>query len=263
MKIIELKVEDKKEIGIASINDIHLGSDTCNVKAFQSWADEIKENGWYWIGLGDLTENSLVSSVGDVYSQTMSPQEQMSTVSEILKPIADYGLGMVEGNHESRSYKAAGFKPTAVIAHELNVPFCGYTLIGHIKVMNNSYKIMAHHTTGGGGTPGGKLNALTKMANVFPMMDLYMGGHTHADVSFSDSRSYINIGNGGKPSLRVQERRFSGCGSVLEYSGGYAEAKLLAPASMCQVVHFLGQRKSTKEPGKYTKPYRREVRSFS
>lgn len=268
---IEVNIpEGKKEIGLAVVNDWHWGSPQCDQQAVKNWVKMIKEKKWYWIGLGDLMENALISSVGDVYQQLMSPQDQADEVIEMLRPIAGRCIGMVSGNHGRRTWKITGMDPDMVIAHQAGIQYRPYTLYALIRLSTSGvtthWRIMAHHTVGGGRTSGGKLNALCRMSEVSPACDLYLGGHSHSPASDEDRIITMEVPAGagrGRPVMRYLHRRFSSCGSTLDYAGSYGEARLMRPAMMCQVVHFLGAKRRHKRdaslPDAYFKPYGRRV----
>jgi len=258
--LIDQKFPDKKEIAIAGLGDIHVGSDTCNMEAVHAWIDTIKKNRWYVILMGDLMENATLGSVGAVFEQTMTPQEQLRYCVDMLTPIKDYIIGSVGGNHGARSKKAVGIDPDAIISFELGVPHFGYTAAGRIQVGDAHWFIVAHHGAGGGILQGSKLNMIKKLANIYPLADLYMAGHTHADVYGSDRTFDLRM-NKGKVYKSQHIRHFSGTGSLLDYEGSYAEMKLMPPANLAQVVHFLGTRMHV-TPGVYQKPFRREVHHF-
>ena len=257
--LIDQKFKDRKQIGLACCGDWHLGSLTCNEKAVDEWLDRIKKNGWYVLLMGDLMENATLGSVGAVYEQTLTPQEQLRGVVDKLTPIKDYIIGGVSGNHGARTVRATGVDPDAIISFELGVPHFGYTAAGRIQVGQAHWRVMAHHGAGGGILQGSKLNMIKKMALIYPMMDVYMAGHTHSDVSGSDRVFDLSIS--GKPKQAGHTRHFSGTGSLLNYQHSYAEMKLMPPAQLCQVVHFLGDREHVSEK-EFRKPYRREVHYF-
>ena len=251
--IFELRRPDEKEVAIAAVGDLHWGSHTCNEKSVRAWAKKIEQEQWYWVGVGDYTENALRGSVGDIHKQTMAPDEQVETLAKIFAPVAHKCLGCVGGNHGARSVKAAGFDVDATFAKELSfqggkgafaqpeILFCREGLSGLIQVGEARWKVMVSHCAGGGRTMGGKAMALHRMGDTWPMMDLYIGGHTHAAIGFPDERYDLSVHAGGVRQMK-HIRQFSGCGSTLEYLGSYAQTALYQPASLCQVVHYLGDR---------------------
>ena len=259
----DFRFRDETEIGLAVICDLHVGSKQCDVAAVKSWIKTIKDNQWKVLLGGDLLEMSLKNSVGDVYDQQLSPLEQIDSVVEMLKPIKDQILHSVGGNHEYRVVKAVGIDPSLLIARELGVGYSAYQSVGRIQVGEAHWKIGLTHGAGGGSLLGSKLNVAMKLSKVYPNLDLYMSGHTHTDVSASDTIKDISL-NKGRVTGTVAVRRFSGCGSLLSYEESYAEAKLMAPAAKAQVVHFLGDRKRISVDGVVfqDKSYRREVYHF-
>ena len=260
--LLDFKVPGKpKEIGLAVVCDVHFGADTCHEKGFKAWVARIKKEGWYWLGLGDLTENSLKTSVGDVYTQKYSPQKQLQGVCEILEPIAGHCLGMVAGNHGARTVRAAGIDIDNAIAANLGIKYYTFTVAGRIQIGDTNWRVMGHHTSGGGRTAGGKMNALVRMSEVWPAMNLYLGAHTHASLSYTDTIRRVSI-HRSKAFETELIRNYSGCGSALRYAHSYAEAKMYAPASLCQVVHFLGARVNHRadktKADRWLLPYRRQ-----
>ena len=243
--ILDQRFPDRKEIGLAVCCDWHHGSKTSNLKAIQTWVDMIRDNQWYVLLMGDLTENATLGSVGSVFEQTITPQEQVDEVAEILMPVKDYILGSISGNHGMRTVKLTGLDPDMILAAKLGCPYFGYCVRGRIQVGSAHWVVVGHHGSGGGILKGSKLNMVEKLARIYPMADLYLMAHAHADLHASDSVMHISL-NKGKAIQTEQLRRFSGCGSLLAYGGSYAEAKLFPPAAMAQVVHFLGDRKTIK-----------------
>ncbi len=263
MSNFDFRFPDEKEIGLAVCCDWHLGSHTCDTDAVEQWINTIAKEGWYVMLGGDLLEMSLKTSVGDVYEQTMSPMEQIDKAVQLLYPIKDQLLWGVGGNHSQRSVRAVGIDPDLLIARELGCGYSAFQAAGRVQVGEAHWKIGLTHGAGGGMLIGAKLNTANKLANVYHNLDLYLSGHTHADVSSSDVTKDLSLNKGRVSELRTI-RRFSGCGSLLKYEESYAEAKIMPPANKCQVVHFLGDRKRKSIDGSLIsdKSYRRDVHHF-
>ena len=262
MRVFDQRFPKREEIGLAACGDWHLGSQTCDEDAIDHWIAKIKDNEWYVMLMGDLTENATLGSVGAVFEQTMTPQAQVKSVVEKLAPIKDYIIGAVGGNHGRRSVKAVGLDPDEIICWELGIPYFGHSGFGRIQVGDANWKVFVHHGAGGGGLLGSKLNVIAeKMTKIVPLADLYMAGHTHAEVSGSDTRPDMTL-NKGVVRIVKHRRHFSGTGSLLDYDDSYAEGMLLPPATKAQVVHFLGTRRHVATGGDkgsvYEKMYRRQ-----
>jgi hypothetical protein len=260
LKTFDQKFPDKDEVVLATCGDWHIGADTCDQDAVEDFVGKIADSDAVVILMGDLTENAIVGSVGAVFEQSLSPRAQVKEVVRILSPIKDRIIGAVGGNHGARTQKVAGINPDEIICWELGVPYLGSTAVGRIKVgPDTDWRIMAHHGAGGGALLGSKLNVIAeKMTKIVPIADLYLAGHTHADVAGSDNRPTIGLGSGRVQIVR-QRRHFSGTGALLDYDGSYAENMLLPPASKVQVMHHLGRNlhKSDKGDEKRVKQYKR------
>lgn len=265
MATFDQRFPGKKSVGLAGITDWHFGSHTCNMKAIDAWINIIKKEGHVALLMGDLCEMATRGSVGAVFEQIMSPQDQITGVVDILEPIKDQIIGGISGNHGARVVKDTGVCPDATISKFLGVPHFGYAAMGRVQVGNAHWVICAHHGAGGGSTIGAKVNALKKLALTWPACDLYMMGHTHTDAAFSD-RVVVPLKSGRRRfGEEMMTRHFSGCGSLLDYQGSYAEAKMYPPAAMVQVVHLLGDRVHRPTAGsdsEYVKPFDRRVHWF-
>ena len=65
-----------------------------------------------WYLIGDMMENVIPSSKGDIFGQTASSQEQKEWLTDQLLDLKDKTICVLDGNHErNRSTKAAGLYP--------------------------------------------------------------------------------------------------------------------------------------------------------
>lgn len=261
--MFDIKLPSETEVGLAVVCDYHIGSKNCDIGAIKRWVAEIKTEGWLVLVLGDVMDMSLKTSVGDVYDQTLSPAEQLDEATALLDPIKDQIIGTIGGNHSQRVVRSVGMDPDAMLASNLGVPYEPFITQGRIQVGDAHWKVVAHHGAGGGMMIGSKLNMAAKLSKIYPMADLLLVGHGHGDVCGSDVVYDLAL-NHGKVKQTRHTRHYSMCGSTLEYEGSYAEAKMLAPAQMAQMCHFLGSRKHVSKGGDYykVKPFRRIVRYF-
>ena len=164
-----------------------------------------------------------------------------------------------------RTVKAAGFDVDKAFAKAIStddneVMYRRESIYGVIQVGEARWKVMVAYCPGGGSTIGAKAKALERMGDTFPMMNLYIGGHTHLALSFPSDRMDISTNSGGENVTRIT-RHFSGCGSTLEYLGSYAEEAQYPPASLCQVVHYLGNRihRTHRGVNHYEMPFKRDL----
>jgi len=147
--------------------------------------------------------------------------------------------GKVAFTGNCRMYDEFGISPMQLFCKSLNIPYCKYSAMIRMKVgkrtdkgAGNRYKqnyfMYAHHTSGGGGTVGGKLNRVTKLRDVVEGCDVLLGAHNHLLATAPQDVFYPSIQGG------IKKRRiwYVDCGSFLEWNDGYAEKGMLAPAKL-------------------------------
>ena len=228
-----------KSFSLIPLGDTHLGSPQCNKKFFLSTVERIeKERDTYCVLMGDLVENALVGSVGDIYEQTSSPQEQVEEVESILEPIKHKILFTIIGNHEQRTTRVAGLKPTAQIASNLKIPFGGFSCYARFTV-DAKYGVFTayfHHNTGGGYTKGGKTNRSVKLREITPTADATFSGHMH--VTARTPTEWYECRRKGVHKCIGYDYII---GSALDYDESYAEMRAKPPASTEFIkVSFIG-----------------------
>lgn len=222
------------------LGDVHFGSAQCDIDFFKRVVGEIKDNpDAYWVGMGDFLENAIVGSKSDIYKQTLPPREQINYICDILAPVASKGLFLVTGNHEERSMRVVGLNPEEHIASRLNVPFMGFSCYAYFLLKSHhwlGFSAYFHHSTGGGYTPGGKVNAATKLRQIAPTADATFSAHSHTTSRMPVT--WFDVGRG-------QVLKHTGydyiTGSCLTWNKSYAEEKV-KPASTVEFikVRFVG-----------------------
>jgi predicted phosphodiesterase len=248
----------QNEVHIYVLGDWHYGSPRCDEKLLYKFLKIIEKDKFgYWIAVGDLHENNLESSIGSSYEQIMNPEEQIygkydingkmrrPGLLKILEPIANKGLFFIEGNHGYRTTKVSGLVPDRIIADKLGVAFKGIGCIGKFIVKsksttcNRTYKFLAHHGFGGGRTIGGKINCAMRIRDLAPTVDLTISGHTH--MISRTPRVWFDMLQGGVGRQKITPL-YEGygwdyvCGSLLTYSGSYAERRVMPPAVKGQIM---------------------------
>lgn len=95
------------------IHDVHFGSELFNEKKWKALKAAIQDNEFAYVcWIGDLFENALPNSKGDVFSQRYSPAEQKEWVTKQLCDLKDRTIAVVAGNHEyNRTTKMSGLYP--------------------------------------------------------------------------------------------------------------------------------------------------------
>lgn len=231
MKIININLgKDIKELRIIPISDLHIGDKLTNYKVLKDVLQTIKDTpNVYTILNGDLCNTALKNSKSDVYSDELSPMEQINKLIEILEPIKDKILVIGSGNHEDRILKETNIDVIRLVAKQLGIEdryadnwwylFLRFGEKTQGRRCEMCYQISGYHGSGNGGRkPGGKINRLTEMSQVV-VADLYIQGHNHQQIA---TKTSIFIPDYGNNTLNRKEMNFLMTNSFLEY-GGYGE----------------------------------------
>lgn len=237
MKVIKRRLGDNiKEITIIPISDVHIGDKNSNTKAFKEVIERIKnEPNTYTIINGDLCNIALKSSKSDVYSDELSPMEQVLEVIKYLEPIKDKILVMSNGNHEDRITKETNIDVLYLVAKQLKIedrysPSWWYLYLSfgqnnkHQQVL---YTITGYHGYGGGSTTGGKANKVKKMSQVV-LSDIYLMSHVHEPIN---TKGIIFSPDYQHRAVVKKEMYYCISNAFLEYEGSYAEKMGLIPSN--------------------------------
>ncbi len=222
-----LKLVSNANISIVPIGDIHYGHPNCLVDLLQGTIEYVrKKRNCYVIGMGDYIESALRDSIGNVYEQRVTPEEQIEAIIDFLRPIKNKIICLLTGNHEERIAKRTSIDPARMIADALGVLYVKYIAVVKVKLGEQEYKILATPGKSYARTPGGKLNALLRLATIMDA-DVYLMGHLH-DI-LTHSQNFYRMENGR---LIRRKKYFVLTGSFLEYEGSYAERGLYIPGKV-------------------------------
>lgn len=186
------------ELEIIPLGDLHIGAETARV---EEALDVIKtaHPETRFLLLGDLIDNAIISSVGDTYRAKFNPDESIEALRGFFRAAGGRILGAVGGNHEERTAKIAGIDILKIICAEFEVAYSPDILLLDIQIGETikpaSFTVAMAHGYGGGRTPGGKVNAATKLAEVFPACDLYITGHTHQQTTWKTAYFLVDKQN--------------------------------------------------------------------
>lgn len=257
MKLI--KIDLNKETGriidkitIIPIADVHIGDKLSNLKLLKEALQRIKEEpDTYTIINGDLCNMALKNSKSDVYSDGLTPMEQVLTATELLEDIKNKILVISTGNHEDRTIKETNIDVTRLIAKQLGIEdryadawwYLYLTFGKDNKGRAITYGITGIHGYGGGRKSGGKINRLEDMSQVV-IADLYLMSHTHKPIS---TKNCIYIPYYQSRALSKQEMYYLMTNSFLESDGGYAEKMGFAPTNTSLTeAHLSGTKRKIK-----------------
>ena len=241
MKLIKINLNEETgrivdKITIIPIADVHIGDKLSNLKLLKEALQRIKdEPNTFTIINGDLCNMALKNSKSDVYSDNLSPMEQVLTATELLEGIKNKILVISTGNHEDRTKKETNIDVTRLIAKQLGIEdryadawwYLYLTFGKDIKGRAITYGITGIHGYGGGRKSGGKINRLEDMSQVV-IADLYLMSHTHKPIS---TKNCIYIPYYQSRALSKQEMYYLMTNSFLESDGGYAEKMGFPPSN--------------------------------
>jgi UDP-2,3-diacylglucosamine pyrophosphatase LpxH len=248
MKVIRCDLPYADVIELYPLSDLHLGDVHCDYRAIMERIEYIKntENA-YCVLDGDLMDAAIASSVGDTYSASLQPMEQLKQCVEIFKPLADKGkvLAVCGGNHEHRIWKTDGIDITALMCAQLGIAdrYSSETAYLFIRYGDNRKKgigrkfcttLYMTHGSGGGKREGGKINRLADLANICDA-DIYVMGHTHMPAVI---REGFYRAEKVQSSIAYVDRLFVNTAAWLRF-GGYGEVQGFKPASLTTPVIYL------------------------
>lgn len=237
MKIIKRELSNNiDKLTIIPISDVHIGDKTANLKAFREVLERIKnEPNTYTILNGDLCNMALKNSKSDVYSDELTPMEQVLQVINFLEPIKEKILVMSNGNHEDRITKDTNIDVLYLVAKQLHLeqvysPSWWYLYLSFgkdKKGRNVNYTLTGYHGSGGGRKSGGKINRLEEMSQVV-IADVYLMGHVHKPIA---TKGIIYTPYYQSKTLSKQEMYYLISNSFVEYEGSYAEKMGMIPSN--------------------------------
>lgn len=244
MKYIECEIQDKIAY-IVPIGDLHIGD-----KAFKGIGEHKLKEELEWIKKHPTARVFLNGDIFNVASR-ISKTDPWSTDTdeyqraiELFEPYKDIIIGATDGNHEARMMDMFGVSPMQFFCERLKIPYCGWSAVVRFKVgkrndgrWEQNYFLYFHHTTGGGGTLGSKMNRVVKLRDIVEGMDVYFGSHNH-QLSVMPQEVYYPSMQGGIKKRRIW---YVDCGSYLEWDNSYAEKGMMAPTKLGSPrVRFVG-----------------------
>lgn len=225
-----------KPIEILPIADIHVGdkqSDPSIVNALIQSVKDIENR--YCILDGDLMNTAIIGGKSDVYSEILTPSEELKRCKEIFEPIREKILCAVPGNHEERVTKTTGVCMTEILCRELGLQDI-YSPTSAVLFLKMGwyrkkcrpfvYTIYVNHGSGGGRRPGSKISRLADYASIVDA-DIFVVGHTHFPSSFKQQTYRVNTSNS---TVTLREQLFVNTASALSY-GGYGDRQGYQPGS--------------------------------
>lgn len=243
-----IKVELSRELTgleIVPFADLHIGDKHCDNDLIKEKIEYVKNNeNVYCVLNGDILNNSTKTSVGDVYSEKLTPMDQLALACALFEPIKDKILCVTTGNHEARSWKMDGIDLMKMLCIQLHIEdrYANESALVFLRFGTESrgqkeskgsgktrmvcYTLFITHGSGGGRREGGKLNTLADMASIIDA-DIYIHSHTHLPLVMKQAFYRTDSRNS---SVALVNKLFINTSAMLDY-GGYGEVFEFKPAS--------------------------------
>lgn len=241
---------------IYTLADLHIGDEHSKADEIARRVNQIKEDPCgLCICNGDLLNTATKTSVSDIYSEQLSPMQQMQAAVDLLRPIADKIIAVTAGNHENRIYRMDGVDITRLVCRELGVEdkyhpagVLVFLRFGtreagslHRKESRNPrqwYSIYAVHGSGSGRKEGSKAIRLADMSSIVDA-DIYVHSHVHTPMVLKNNFYRADSSN---CCAKLTEKLFVNTAAALDY-GGYGQMQEFKPASISNPVIHLEARK--------------------
>lgn len=252
MKVIKIDLPSELEqIELHTFADEHIGDEHSDIKRVLQRIEYVKNTpNAYCILNGDIIDNATRTSIGDIYTQTCNPMEQLERAIAIFEPIKDKILCITHGNHENRSYKKEGINISRLIATQLGLADrytpTSATLfirfgkdIPHHHYRKIRYTVYVLHGSGGGRKEGAKAIRLADLAGIIDT-DIYIHSHTHLPMIMKQAFHRVDTCNSN---VTLVDKLFVNTAANLTY-GGYGEAAAFKPTSTdTPVIYLSGTKK--------------------
>lgn len=240
--------KELKSVEIHTFADWHIGDKSCQKDMINKQIDCVREKENAFVILnGDLLNNATKTSVSDCYAEEMPPMEAIQHLVELLSPIKDKILMMLQGNHEARTYRTDGIDLSYLVASQLGFAdrYCReggllFLRFGHDTYRGRKqwYSIYATHGSGGGRKEGAKAIRLADMASIVDA-DIYIHSHTHLPMVMKQSFFRVCSSNS---TVSLTEKLFVNTDAKIGY-GGYGQSYEFKPSSNSSPVIYLNGRK--------------------
>lgn len=250
-KLITHKFEERPDIEIWPVADVHLGAAEHNAEAWNKFCKMVisRENAYVVLG-GDLINNATRSSISNIFEETMSPSAQKKAMVEMLEPLRERILCSVAGNHERRSEKDADYDPAYDIMCKLNLEHLYRKNIAFVRIKmgpqgidgtrNPTYILTVTHGAGGGMLTGAAVNRAERFGFALDGCDILIVAHTHKPFVTPPAKIVICPQH---DMASIKPFRVVNTTSWMNY-GGYAARKMLTPTTITpQVIKLYGREK--------------------
>ena len=249
MRVIARKIvrEGKPmKLNLVALGDFHVGHRNVDYDLLERVINTVKDTpDCLWIGMGDyadcITFQDKRFDLNAVDPTCMTPDCQYRRVKELLEPIKDKCIGLLDGNHDYLFWRRYQHNYVDSLAYQLGVPYLTMDAYIRLRFIRKSgkhpktrqFNIYAHHGWTGARTVGGRINRIQDLAKIFPNLDLYLMGHTHL---LGQAPPQVQLSVDQHLNVVEHVERFVFTGSFLRGympdAVSYIETKTLTPTSL-------------------------------
>lgn len=225
----EISTRGSKEsvVRIYPIVCLHVGAQQCDEKFIREHLYRAKHDpAARIVYMGDGGECVTKLSKGDVYAQTLSPQQQHDVLVEWLKPVANKMLFGIRGNHGHRIYKETGLDFDKNLCHRLGIPYLGASCFANLVVNRSSYDLFFHHGSDSGIPLSSKISKAEGFGR-FVDADAIFTAHSHICVDLPPLHLLSADNANCKIETKLRHQYIAGSG--YDSRSGYAEDKAYPP----------------------------------
>ena len=246
-KTIDYKVNDG-DFRIYPLGDLHVGTKHCTESNLQKTIVEIRDDSQaIWIGLGDygefITPNDKRWDSKSIAEWLKDEQDNIAEIQtdhlqNLLEPIANKCIGLIEGNHEDSIRRFLHVDVQKNLCKRLDLPNLGYSAWVRLRFARENsnerhiYKCVFSHGSGWAITPGAKMARLQRFMNAFDAR-IYGMGHMHDIITHTVP--YLELSDSNIIRQRERVGAVTGCWFKTYTQGvaaSYGEKKNYPPTSL-------------------------------
>jgi hypothetical protein len=184
VELIKVKTDSSK-MNLYCIGDFHIGSVGFKETELRTIVSKIKRDPLAKvIVMGDLCDSITPldrrydSSSKDENYATV--QEQYLGIKNILEPIKDKILVILQGNHDEVIWDKAELNIPELMAIDFKTKYADDFALVTAKIGNATHRIVATHGSGGARSFGGHFDRIKKVTDIFEFTpDIVAMGHFH------------------------------------------------------------------------------------
>lgn len=188
------------------LGDMHLGVVHCDEDLLAGKVEEIRrDKNALWLGMGDygdcITPSDFKRWDGKILASWMKGNEdnigptQVEKVDQILRPIWNKCLGLIEGNHDENIRKYNHYDFMKELLKKANakrtddpIPYAGVSCFVRLnftrgKEGSHDYIIHARHGEGAARTSGARALAVLRLSQSMVNAHIVLSGHLHGQES--------------------------------------------------------------------------------